>query len=163
MFNFEGPQNDLRNRYTQPSIPMDDMPYKPGNSPEEIAEGARLEWEAEQKKRAANAKRQATRAANAKKRSATPPSARRRSTTPATRSKMAKVSTTRHPKPLPKLGAKEKPRDARGRWVKVGAALWSGAKAAGRAIGGTAKGVKKAHKTIKRVNADMKRGCMKKL
>lgn len=148
MFNFEGPQNDLRPRYAQPSLPMDNMPYKHGMSDAELEERAQLEREQEAKKKAAADKRRATRAANGKK----SPSARSRSTA-TIRSKTAKASTTRPPKPLPKLGAKEKPRDAHGRWVKVGAVLWGATKATGRAVKSTAKTVSKAHKAVKCVGA----------
>jgi len=77
-------------------------------------------------------------------------SPRRRST--ATRNQTAKT-TARPVKPLPPLGAKqtEQPRDRLGRFArKTGAVLWSGAKATGRAIRGTARGVK-------RIRSDMRR------
>jgi hypothetical protein len=57
----------------------------------------------------------------------------------------------------PLQGGKGQPRDSRGRWVKVGAAVLGGAKTAvkgvGKAVKGTAKAVKSAHKTVKRVRA----------
>ena len=91
MHPYEGQQNNLRNRYAQPKPAMSDLPYKPGMSPDEIAERARLEWEEEQKKKArreaAAAKRKAT-AATAKKR----PSISRQSTEHPTRSRKAGTS-----------------------------------------------------------------------
>lgn len=62
----------------------------------------------------------------------------------------------RSKKSLPpvRLPGEEQPRDSLGRFArKTGAVLWGAAKGAGRAVVGTAKGIKKAHKTVKRVRA----------
>jgi hypothetical protein len=134
---------------------MDDMPYKPGKSPAEIEEGARREWQAELKKREIAAKRKATRDANAKRR---PPTARQ---TTVKRTQTARAGNRPVKKLPPMRTPGGQPRDSRGRWVKVGAALWSGTKATVKgtvkAVKGTAKAVGKAHKTVKRVSANARR------
>lgn len=61
-----------------------------------------------------------------------------------------KSKTKRPVKPSPK----QQPRDTLGRFArKTGQVLWAGVKATGRAVVGTAKGIKKVHKTIKRARA----------
>jgi hypothetical protein len=145
MSHYESPQNNLRNRYARPSLPMDDMPYKPGMSPEEIAEGARREWEEEQKKRA-------------RRRTAKPPSQRKPTATRRTsgtfRAQTAKTAK-RPVKRLPPLGSKQavQPRDRLGRFASK---VWAGTKMAvkgtARVVGGAVKTARKAHKTIKRAH-----------
>lgn len=157
MSHYEGPQNNLHNPYRQQAIPMDDMPYKPGKSPEEIAEGAKREWEAELKKREAAEKRRATRAANAKKR----PPTTRQTTTRATKKQTGRVGS----RPVKKLPAYrlpgEQPRDSLGRFASYGAAVWRGTKAVARgtrrAVKATAKTVKSTHRAIKQSNATARR------
>lgn len=65
-------------------------------------------------------------------------------------SSTAKSKTKRPVKPSPK----QQPRDTLGRFArKTGQVLWAGVKATGRAVVGTAKGIKKVHKTVKRSRA----------
>jgi len=127
---------------------MDDLPYKPGKSPQELEEGARREWEVELKKRESADKRRLTRVRNAKKSTST------RRGSPATQSRTGK--TKRPVKSLPPMAGQ--PRDHLGRFArKAGAVLWGATKATGRVIKATVKGVKSAHKTVKRVNAAARR------
>jgi hypothetical protein len=58
------------------------------------------------------------------------------------------------PAPNPPCKGEQQPRDRLGRFArKTGHILWAGAKAAGSAVVGTAKTVKRAHRTIKRVRS----------
>ncbi len=114
------------------TIPMEDLPMK---APTTKA----------QSEKSAVAKASTTRSSTAK------PTTRRRSTT--TRAKTAK-SGTRPVKPMPQ----EQPRDSLGRFArKTGQVLWAGVKTAGRAVVGTAKGIRKAHRTVKCVHAGYRR------
>ncbi len=91
-----------------------------------------------------------------------PPVRRNRTSSTARTAKPVKrtsASTAKAKSPL--QGGKGQPRDSRGRWVKVGAALWGGTKATvkgvGRAVKGTARAVSRAHKTVKRVQSGARR------
>jgi predicted small secreted protein len=87
------------------------------------------------------------------------PPVRRKRTSTARTAKRTSDSTAKAKSTL--QGGKEQPRDDRGRWVKVGAAVLGGAKATvkgvGKAVKGTAKAVSRAHKTVKRVHSSAKK------
>lgn len=168
---YEGPTNNLRPRYAQPSLPMGDMPYKPGKSPEEIAEAARLEREEEAKKKARReataAKRKASTSTTTKRpltaRETTEARRRKPGVAKTSRAQSSQVTASRPKKQLPQMRTPgEQPRDNLGRFAsKAGAALWGATKATargtGRAIKATHKTVKSAHKAIKRSNAAARR------
>lgn len=60
--------------------------------------------------------------------------------------------------PPVRLPGEEQPRDRFGRFArKTGAVLWSATKATGRAVAGTVKTVRKAHKTVKRVQSSARK------
>ena len=101
-----------------------------------------------QSEKSAVAKASTTRSSTAK-----PTPVRRRSTT--TRRKTA---TSKRPvKPLPPLQG-DQPRDALGRFArKTGQVLWGAAKATGRAIVGTAKGIHRTHTRMMRAHAGYQR------
>lgn len=89
-------------------------------------------------------------------------SRQKRATRPTVRRKRTVARTAQVARPVKKLPPMktpgEQPRDNLGRFAsKTGAVLWSGAKATGRAIVGTANGIRKAHKTVKRVQASGRR------
>ncbi len=91
-----------------------------------------------------------------KKRTVKRPPTAREMTMKATRKQTAKAGS-RPVKKLPpmRLPGEEQPRDALGRFArKTGTFLWG---ATGKVIVGTAKGIKKAHKTVKRVQTNARR------
>lgn len=86
------------------------------------------------------------------------PPARRTSTARTAKpAKKTSASTAKAKSPLAR--GKGQPRDERGRWVKVGAAIWSGTKATvkgvGKAVKGTARAVKRVQ-TSARKNAALR-------
>jgi hypothetical protein len=118
---------------------MDDLPYKSGKSPAERAEGAKREWEAELKKRAASEKRQATRAANTKRRPTT-----------VKRTQTARVGSRPVNKLPPMCTPGEQPRDNLGRFAsKTGQVLKGAIFGTAHVVGGTVAAAQVGYKTVK--------------
>jgi hypothetical protein len=124
---------------------MPDIPMKPELELKRLREEvAFLQKEITQQKRASSSK----------------PARKRKSTRTTTSVKQTAMTVKRPVRKLPPLGAKqtEQPRDRLGRFArKTGAVLLAGAKATSRAVAGTVKGVRKAHKTVKKIKRAAKR------
>lgn len=149
----EGPQNELRSRIKAPNV-RPSMPELPMKKP--LSDSDR-EWKEREDSAIRESREHTARQLASGQPVTKPSSSKKRATSTARTAKPIKKTSASTAKAKPLARGKGQPRDSRGRWVKMGAAIWSGTKATvkgvGKAVKGTAKAVKSVHKTVKRARA----------